>query len=223
LNNIKVIKKKVKNFSIKITGDGEVCLTAPLYSSQQQINSLISDKQKWIDKKLAYIKSLPKPPSITLNEGEIIHYLGKSYTIKIEIDTKNSIDLQDNYILFWLKKDDIDSVTIKTKLLYSWYKKQAIVLFNIIIDNYSKKLNVEVNRVSIKKMKTRWGSCNSKKLYINLNLELIKTPIKAIEYVILHELSHITHPNHSKSFYEYMSRFMSDYKDNERLLKVISI
>ncbi|EGK7562189.1 M48 family metallopeptidase, partial [Campylobacter coli] len=65
-------------------------------------------------------------------------------------------------------------------------------------------------------MKTRWGSCNHKKGYINLNLRLLEKNLRAIEYVILHELSHIKFPNHSKEFYDFIHSFMSDFRQREK-------
>ena len=67
-------------------------------------------------------------------------------------------------------------------------------------------------------MKTRWGSCNPHKGYINLNLELIKNPKESIEYVVFHELSHLIHPNHSKEFYSYISAYMPDWKRRKEIL-----
>jgi len=67
-------------------------------------------------------------------------------------------------------------------------------------------------------MKTRWGSCNSQKGYINLNLELIKEPIRCIEYVVAHELAHLIHPNHSKEFYNYLSYLLPEWKELKKRL-----
>lgn len=76
-----------------------------------------------------------------------------------------------------------------------------------------------ISRVSVKMMKTRWGSCNSKKGYINLSIRLIHKPLGAIEYVILHELTHLKFPHHQASFYAHIAGLMPDYKERERLLK----
>ncbi|CAC9587858.1 Putative predicted metal-dependent hydrolase [Bathymodiolus heckerae thiotrophic gill symbiont] len=73
-------------------------------------------------------------------------------------------------------------------------------------------VNKEIKQVRIRKMKTRWGSCNPEKSYINLNSELIKAPIQCIEYVIFHELAHLIHPNHDKGFYTYLTIHMPNWK-----------
>jgi len=77
----------------------------------------------------------------------------------------------------------------------------------------------EINKVTIRKMKTRWGSCNYHKKSINLNLELIKKPLECVEYVIFHELTHLIYPNHSKDFYNYLLTYMSDWKRRKERLE----
>ena len=94
-----------------------------------------------------------------------------------------------------------------------FYYSEAKVVFNKIIRKYHPYINKPINKIRIKKMNTRWGSCNYKKGYINLNLYLIKKDIKFIEYVILHELTHLIYPNHSKDFYNFIKNIMPDYKD----------
>lgn len=78
--------------------------------------------------------------------------------------------------------------------------------FETIINQYSHIINREIKTIRIRQIKTRWGSCNPSKGYINLNTELIKKPKYCIEYVIFHELAHLVHPNHSRSFYNYLNR-----------------
>ncbi len=87
-----------------------------------------------------------------------------------------------------------------------------------MIDDYQKIVQKEITKVRIKSMKTRWGSCNYTKGYINLNLELIKKPKCAIEYVIFHELTHLIYPNHSKQFYSYISKYMPDWQERNKKL-----
>jgi len=84
--------------------------------------------------------------------------------------------------------------------------------FNVV------RLDEHVEKVAIKPMKTRWGSCNYVKKYINLNTELIKRTPFEIEYVILHELTHLKYPNHGKGFYNYIERYMPNYKVAEKML-----
>jgi len=91
-------------------------------------------------------------------------------------------------------------------------------LFPDVVDKWLKILGESIEHLSIKPMKTRWGSCNYNKRYINLNTELVKRTLFEIEYVVLHELAHLKYPNHGKGFYNYVENYMPNYKKAEKML-----
>jgi len=197
-------KKNVKNLSIRIVASDEVVLTVPLFVSKKRAFEFLDMKKEWVEKKLS---QMPKP--LKLEEGASINYLGYPYTIKFCEKGRAFIDGE----FLYLPKDDRQNEYEK------FLKKKAKEIFLPIVKSWAKKVDKEIKRVSIKKMKTRWGSCNTQKAYINLNLHLIHKPIGVIEYVVLHEIAHLTHPNHSKEFHSYVENFMPDWKEREKLLK----
>ena len=142
-------------------------------------------------------------------------YLGQRYKLKVIPSKIEKVILDEQYLILYVKIDD--EIT-KQRLIDKWYRQQAKKIFNDILQKYLNILQTSINRLSIKKMKTRWGSCNYYKRYINLNLYLIRQDIKAIEYVILHELAHLTYPNHSKEFYNYIALYMPDWKARKKTL-----
>ena len=91
------------------------------------------------------------------------------------------------------------------------------------IEFYAKKwepvMGVHCNRYTIRDMKTRWGSCSVQKKTIRINLQLAKKPEECVEYVVVHELTHLLEPSHNRVFHAYMKRFLPDYKEREKLLK----
>jgi len=197
-------KKAVKNISIRVVSSDEVILTLPRFVSKTRGLEFLHSKEEWIQKKLSH---MPKP--LSLENGEVINYLGYPYTIKLCEKDRAFIDGE----FLYLPKEDRQNEYEK------FLKKKAKEIFLPIVKSWAKKVDKEIKRVSIKKMKTRWGSCNTQKAYINLNLHLIHKPIGVIEYVVLHELAHLTHPNHSKEFHRYVENFMPDWKEREKLLK----
>jgi len=209
--NIKIIKKNVKNLTIRINSDAKIVVSAPKFLSNSFIERFIKSKKDWIEKKLKNI-NLNK---IEYKNDDKISFLGKKYILKVIISNKNYIDIKNDKLFLYTKEN---TVKIKEKILYDWYSLKAKEVFNKILNKYLKKTNQDINVLRIKRMKSRWGSCNSIKKYINLNLELIKYDIKFIEYVVLHEIAHLTHPNHSKAFYNYISNYMPDFKNREKLL-----
>ena len=106
----------------------------------------------------------------------------------------------------------------KKKIMDKWYFDCARKLFPDVVDKWLKILGESIEHLSIKPMKTRWGSCNYNKRYINLNTELVKRTPFEIEYVVLHELAHLKYPNHGKGFYNYIENYMPNYKKAEKML-----
>lgn len=103
--------------------------------------------------------------------------------------------------------------------LKEFLRENARKICLFYVKKWRKHFDERILRVSVKTMTTRWGSCNSKKGYINLSTRLIHKPLVAIEYVILHELTHLKFPHHQASFYAHIERLMPDFKARERLLK----
>ena len=217
-NNIQIIKKDVKNIILKVKPTCEVILTAPLLTTDEHIEYILKKRENWISKKIAFYQEYDKPQKKEYVSGENVKYLGKNYRLKIIQSEDESIKLQRGYIQIFIK--DTDNFEKKKKLLNEWYLLKSQNYFKKIIAKYSKLLNVEIQNIRIRQMKTRWGSCNSHKSYINLNIELIKKPSYAIEYVIFHELTHLIYPNHSKEFYNYLTTYMPDWKKRKERLEL---
>jgi len=217
-NNIQIIKKDIKNITLKVKPTCEVILTVPLLTTDEHIEHILKKRKDWISKKITFYKANDKPQIKEYVSGENFKYLGKNYRLKIIQSDDECVKLQRGYIQIFIKNKS--SLEKKKKLLNDWYLLKAENYFKKIIAKYSSIVNVDIQNIRIRKMKTRWGSCNSAKSYINLNSELIKKPSNAIEYVIFHELAHLIHPNHSKEFYNYLSTYMPDWKRRKERLEL---
>jgi len=217
-NNIQIIKKDIKNITLKVKPTCEVILTAPLLTTDEHIEYILKKRKDWISKKIEFYKANYKPQIKEYVSGENFKYLGKNYRLKIIQSDDECVKLQRGYIQIFIKnKSNLEK---KKKLLNDWYLIKAENYFKKIIAKYSSIVNVNIQNIRIRQMKTRWGSCNSAKSYINLNSELIKKPSNAIEYVIFHELSHLVHSNHSREFYNYLSTYMPDWQKRKSRLEL---
>ena len=215
---VKIIKKKVKNINLRVKQDGTVHLTVPMATTEDFINRFIESKKDWIESKLKYFNECDKNvDSVEIINGQSVRYLGDRYTLKIIQDLNEGLKLCPEYIEIHVK--DSNDKTRKQEILNEWYVKRAKDKFLKLVNKYEEVLNEQVNGIRIKTMKTRWGSCNVKTKNINLNLELIKNPQECIEYVVLHELAHLKHPNHSKEFWEYVGTHMPDWKLRRKKLE----
>jgi len=216
--SIQIIKKDVKNISLKVRPNCEVILTAPLKTTDEHIEFILKKRAKWVKEKKEFYKDNQLSYPKEYVSGENFKYLGRNYRLKVIEANNEIVKLQNGYLKLFIK--DTTNLIQKQKLINHWYKEKAKIHFKKALDTYKPIIKKDINSVKIREMKTRWGSCNPSKGYINLNSELIKKPKKCIEYVIFHELSHLVHINHNKQFYNFMSVYMPDWKQRKDKLNI---
>ena len=192
---IKESKKAVKYLRLKVSQSGEISLSIPLRAKENHILEFLEKNLEWLRKTSAKIKA----KNSAKNENQV-EFLGGSY--ELIIDKKASgVSIE----LF--------SIKAASKADFRRFCDQkAKELLNASIARFAPLIARPINHISFKHMRTRWGSCNKAKGYINLNLDLITKKKEFIEYVVLHELAHLVHANHSKDFYALISKHMPDYK-----------
>lgn len=215
-----VERKKIKNINLRIYPDRRIYISAPLNLHSEYIENFIKSKKSWIDEVQKRLDNLPKSLDLQYVSGEKLSFLGRLYELEVNIGNENRIYFNNEKFVLTVKEDIRE---LKKKTTEKWYFEKAKSLFPQILDKYLSITGERIEHLSIKKMETRWGSCNHRKKYINLNTELVKKPIPCIEYVVLHEIAHLRHPNHSRDFYHHIERDMPDYRQREKLLKEFRI
>ncbi|MBE3605395.1 M48 family metallopeptidase [Campylobacter sp. RM13119] len=192
-------KPRVKNTHLRVAKNAQISMTLPFRATQKQAIDFLEKNKEWlINTHERILKNMPK-------DGEFI-LLGKIYKIKFDEIYKIPV-IDDNEIL------------VKDKNLLEKFKKtRAKEIFSKAIMEFKPIINREVNRITVRNMQTRWGSCNSRKGYINLNINLIEKDEELIKYVVLHELTHLIYPHHQKSFYNFIERIMPDFRKREKRL-----
>ncbi len=210
---VQIIKKDVKNITIRVKPNCDVILTAPTKTTNDHIAKVIKKREDWIGKKIDYFKEHKQQIQKEYVSGENFIYLGRNYRLRVIESEQESVKLQKGYLHLCVK--DKNNYAHKERLIKKWYLEKAKYHFEKALKKYQPIVNKEIKSVEIREMKTRWGSCNASKSYININSLLIKKPTKCIEYVIFHELAHLIHPNHSKQFYTYLSVHMPDWKNRK--------
>ena len=214
---VTIIRKRVKNLNLRVKPNLEVILSAPINLERKYIDNFLDSKQSWIDRQLNFFRECSTQNiEKEFVSGENFRYLGKNYRLKVIEDIKDEVELQNDFLMLYISnKSDIE---LKRRVIKEWYQNRAKEVFQKLIEKYQPIVKKKINRITLKEMKTRWGSCNSQKGYINLNLHLIHQPTRCIEYVVAHELAHLVHPNHSKEFYNYLSYLLPDWRElRERL------
>jgi hypothetical protein len=146
--------------------------------------------------------------------------MGEVYQLDvIQHDAAPSIEIQaDDKILLWVRRGS--SREKREKVLREWYRAELKKLIPPLIARWEPVIGVEVAEWGVKRMKTRWGSCNTKAHRIWVNLELAKHPIERLEYIVVHEMVHLLEHRHNKRFYAYMDRFLPEWRQHREALKV---
>lgn len=187
-------KKSNKNTYLRLKEDFNIYVTTNYWTSEKEILKLIEENKKYLEKMLLRRKKQVK-------SFEEFSYLGKKYDVII-LNTKDIILGEDK--IFVSKKDDLEK----------WLRKKAELIFKNELDKIYNIFPVSIPypSLTIRKMTTRWGVCNVKTKRVTLNLELIKKDLKYLDYVIVHELSHLIYANHSKDFWNLVSMVEPNYK-----------
>ncbi|MEG2338405.1 MAG: SprT family zinc-dependent metalloprotease [Clostridium sp.] len=201
--------KKVKNITLRIKSDGTVNLTVPFGVSKEAALRFLSSKEKWIEEKLKKVNASKVNVNLKFNTGDKLLYLGDEYTLKV-CRGKPVVNIEGQNIVIYV--DNVDDYEGKKKLIHNWYLDRAKEVFMEYINKWEDITGLNVSKVTIRPMKTRWGSCNHRLHKINLNLEMIRRSRDFIDYVVLHEVAHIKHNNHSKEFWDFVKLYMPNYK-----------
>jgi len=207
-----IIRSNRKTLSLSINENADLVVRAPYFASYDEIQKFISEKSAWIDKKHRLIKAHLKDNENQHSRSQCL-YLGSLYPVKID---NNSIEpISFNGQMFTINNENRETISL---LLKSWYKKRFMEVALPRLSYFSNKYNLKVNQVRVKEQKTLWGSCSSKN-NINLNYLLIMASMKVIDYVIVHELVHTIHKNHSAKFWQKVEIIMPKYKEARYWLK----
>ena len=201
-----IITARKKTISIKVI-ENKIIINTPYFVDDSYILSLLDRKKNWISKNL--LSNTPEFDNI-LKNGQA-YYLGKIYRINIKKGSQNTIIINKNNLELTYNRENIKFKNILKK----WYKKKCFYLLKDRINFFSKKMNVECKGFFIRSYKRRLGSCDIKSR-ISFNWKLIFLPINVIDYVVIHELCHIIHFNHSKLFWSKVSQHCPKYKEHKK-------
>lgn len=199
--NVLMVKKKNKNTYIKIKDDMTIYVTTNYLTSKREVKIILDNEKDFLRKALSKTRK-------KLEKEQLFYYLGKKYDI-ILVPFEN-IEVSDSKIFV---KDE--------KTLEKWLKKETKRIFTERLE-YNYNLfdeDIPFPKLKIRNMKTRWGVCNKRDNSVTLNSKLIKYSIHEIDYVIIHELSHFVHFDHSKDFWDEVRIYMPDYKKSVAILK----
>lgn len=216
LDDLSVIVKVVprsRSVSVRVLPNGSVVVTAPRFTPRFVINQFISKHEDWIrEKQGAVVKKL----NSLVAEREKLFIRGKEYDFRLNVSSqKEGVKVTDATLTVTCVREDHTEVR---RILEKWYRVQATKHFKERVPLLADLVDSNVKTVSIRSQRTRWGSCSSRNT-ISLNWRLIMAPDWVSDYVVYHELAHLTHMNHSKEFWKLVEQYVPNHKDAQKWLK----
>ena len=214
---VTIVRKGERHLNLRVRSEGEVMLSVPFDCTDEEIARFLKKRDARIEEKLAFFRRFASPKAREYVSGENVPYLGRNYRLKVIESLDEGVSLQQGYVQLFVK--DRADTERKKRLLEEWYRKRAQVHLIKATELYIPRLGVAPQTVTIRRMKRRWGSCNPATGHITLNLRLIEKPTACIEYVALHELAHLLHPNHDRAFYNFLDLHMPNWQERKKRLE----
>jgi predicted metal-dependent hydrolase len=206
---------------ISVLPDMSVIIKAPLNTDTLKIEAKLKKRARWILKQQAYFNQFhPRITERYYLSGETHFYLGKRYQLKVTESNEKQDQLKNGS--FCITTPDTSQSSVK-KLMLKWYRQKAKEQFQESFERcWSGKLSkaYEKPKIQIKQMQKRWGSLSPTRI-LTLNIELIKAPKECIDYVVTHELCHLTYPNHTKEFYQLLEEQFPNWKSVKHKLEIL--
>lgn len=214
--------KSIKNLYIRVKKDGKAYVSVPKKLSQKQLEIILLSHLPWVKAQLIKLSSLPIKPELEYQSDETHSLWGKPYPLLLETNHKKVEALiRDDHIVVQSNGDL--TLEQKVKLLDSFYRTEIQKIMPALIFQWEETMQVQSSEWRLKKMKTRWGTCNTRVKRIWLNTELAKYPLECLEYVLVHELVHLLERSHNHRFKAFMTTFLPDWPARKKLLNSLAM
>jgi len=216
---VDVLRKDIKNFHLGVyPPDGRVRVAAPLALTDDAVRMAVIDKLGWIKRQQAKFAEQPRQSQREMVSGESHYFLGRRYRLCIkEHDAKPNISLRGSSNLDFFVQSGT-TIEQREAIFLDWHRKQLKATISPLLEKWQSTLSVQISAWGIKKMKTKWGSCNVGSQRIWFNLELIKKPPQCLEYIVVHELMHLVEPQHNDRFRALMDNHFPQWRHYREVL-----
>ncbi len=215
---VTIERKRIKNMYLRILPpDGRVAVSAPVRMNEEEIERFIRSKLSWILLQQRKLENRHTHQELNYETGEEIYIWGIPYRLIVKETTgRGKLEVIQDEVILTIKPQSTREQ--REKLLHTWYKKALEQEIPFLLARWEKKIGVRASSVSIRDMKTRWGTCHIQKQAVCLNLQLAKKPPECLEYVMVHELVHLLEKSHNAVFKGYMDQFLPNWRSIKRKL-----
>ena len=206
----RIIKSNRKSITLVIDESGELIVRAPRFVSDREIMKLVEAKRDWIIKRRQEIEKTDKlKQELIIKNGSVIPFMGEDRTISIG---------EYRRIMLTETEIQVPMVHDPEKVFRKWVKMQALYTLQESVEHYAEQMGLSYENVKLSTARTSWGTCTSKRV-LRFSWRLILCPIEILDYVVVHELSHIRHMNHSQEFWTCVAAVLPDHKNRRKWLK----
>ncbi|MBJ7538627.1 M48 family metallopeptidase [Marinomonas transparens] len=221
---VQINRRAIKNIHLNVLPpNGQVRLSVPKRTSEQSVRLAIINKLAWIKKQQADFAAQPRQLSREMVSGESHYLWGRHHRLDIVEQTGKHLVNVKGANKLELRVSPNTTTDNRLKLLNQFYRKAIQDELEKRLPYWQAKLGVEAHSVGIKRMKTKWGSCNIQAKRLWLNLELAKKPHECLEYILVHELVHLIERHHNDRFRSLMDKHMQDWRERRKLLNSLPL
>lgn len=210
---VDVVRKAIKNLHLGVyPPHGRVRVAAPLTVSDEAVRLAVVTRMGWIKRQRAKFESQPRQSARAYVSGESHYFLGQRYRLSvIEGAPTGHVHMRNSRSLDLHVRQGSD-VGARERVFIRWYREELRNRAATLIEKWASAMEISAPTWGIKRMKTKWGTCNIDARRIWLNLELVKKPPQCIEYIVVHELTHFFERNHSDRFVAFMDRVLPNWR-----------
>lgn len=214
---IELIKKNIRNLHLSVLPpDGRVRISAPKDLNDESVRLFAISKLSWIKKQRAVFRKQERQSKRDFVSGESHYYLGQRYLLNVIYTNrrKQGVEVRNKTYLDLFVRNNVTKEQ-RQKVMREWYRSELKALIPPLIGKWEPIIGVKVKSWGVRLMKTRWGSCNTSAKRIWLNLELAKKTPACIEYIVVHEMTHLLERLHNDEFIIYMDRFLPNWRSTK--------
>lgn len=209
---VDVVCKDIKNIHLSVyPPTGRVRISAPNNTSLDTIRVYAVSKLSWIKKQQQKLQEQERETPREYLERESHYVWGKRYLLKlVEVEDISSVELKHNQMILQVRPGTGEAK--RQTIIEQWYRGLLREAVPAVIATWEPLMGVKVERFFVRRMKTKWGSCNPQKGYIRLNTDLAKKPKECLEYIVVHEMTHLLEPTHNSRFIDLMDQFLPKWR-----------
>lgn len=217
---VQIVRKDIKNLHLAVyPPEGTVRVSVPAHVTDDNIRLAVISKLSWIKKQQDNFKKQLRQSQREYIAGESHYYQGKRYLLDVvERYGKHTLAIKNRTKMILYVRSGTATQN-RALVVNNWYREQLKVSIPILLRKWEPIIGKKVNAWGIRKMKTKWGSCNIPAKRILLNLELAKKPHDCLEYILVHELVHLHERHHNENFKHLMDKFLPNWRHSRDVLK----